>query len=55
MFKKPANWNFLELDDDVIDAHSVLGPVIGFWLKKCKHFMKNDLTNYSDTLTKLET
>ena len=31
LFKRPINWIFLELDDDVIEVHTVLGPVIGFW------------------------
>ena len=30
LFKRPTSWNFLELDDDVIEAHFVLGQVIGF-------------------------
>ena len=31
LFKRPINWIVLELDDDVIEVHSVLGPAIGFW------------------------
>ena len=51
-FKRPTNWNFLELDDDVLKLNL-------FWVyllvfdKKCKNFMKNNLTNYSNTLKKL--
>ena len=31
LFKKPTNWNFLELDDDVVEDQFVMGLFIGFW------------------------
>ena len=53
LFKKPTNWNILELEDDVIVASYFCSGQLSVFNRKCEHFVKKFLTNYSNTLKKL--